>query len=331
MMVGLTTWADLTTIDGSVLLIVNAAAGDEALVEEALRALSAKVAAEALHVIAPPAWQRWLEERGQPAERLLLCVDPDGREVELTHFLHSSAGLGWVVTHGFRAVMGALPHNLYNEEVQGPFEQQVCLFLGDGHLLAHTLPHSYVYVFDTPALVRRFGRAGAVERYTKTARHLVDDLHDLWRTAGKPALDDTDRHDVVMAALGRHLDPRLLAFDEMVPAFPLVTQPADQAVAAQLATLLAALLERDRRLADLEQYLAERIAAVETRDRIIVEMREERNEAVDTRERINQQLMAERNEAVAMRDGIIGDLRAEMDQRLVRVALKIMRRLKPPR
>lgn len=330
-MTAVTTWSELGTIDGPALLIVTAAAGDEVPVDEAFRALSAKVSADALHVIAPLAWQRWFEERGQPADRLLICVDGDGREVELTHFLHSSAALSWIGPRGFQVIMGALPHKRYNEEVQGAFEQRVCLFLGHGQFLAHTLPDPYVYTFDTPALVHRFGRSADVDRYLAVTNGLVAELHGQWLAAGSPGVDDTGNHDGVLAALGRHLGSEMRGFDESRLPVPSVTHRLEPEIASYLTELHATLGERDRRLAGLEAYLEERKAAVDTRDRIIVEMRDERNEAVATRERINQQLAEERNEAVTLRDGIISDLRAEMDQRLVRYALAIMRRLRPPR
>ena len=330
-MTGVTTWSELGTIDGRALLVVTAAAGDEVPVAEAFRALSAKVTADALHVIAPSTWRRWFEERGQPADRLLICDDGDGREVELTHFLHSSAALSWIGPRGFQVVMGTLPHKRHNEEVQELFEQRVCLFLGSGRFLAHTLPDPYIYLLDAPALVHRFGRPADVNRYLAVTHGLVAELHDQWLAAGSPAVNDTGNHDGVLAALGRHLGSDVRGFDESPLPLPGVTHRLEPEVASYLAELHATLCERDRRLAGLQAYLEERKAAVDTRDRIIVEMRDERNDAVATRERINQELVAERNEAVTLRDGIISDLRAEMDQRLVRVALKIMRRLRPPR
>lgn len=330
MTAALKTWSELGTIDGSALLIVNVAPGDELHVDEALRALSALVAADALHVIAPQAWQPWFGERGQPADRLLMCLDADGREVELTHFLHTSIALTWMASRQFQVVMGAQPHKLHNEEVQALFEQRVSLFLGRGRFLAHTLPDPYVYVLDTPALVHRFGRSADVARFQAMTHGLVADLHGQWVAAGEPPVNDTGRHDEVMATLSRHLGTDVRGFDQSPP-LPGITHRAEPEVASYLDELHATLFDRDQGLARLEELLAERIEAVQTRDRIIVEMRDERNEAVETRERINRQLMEERNEAVSLRDGIISDLRAEMDQRLVRLALRIMRRLAPRR
>lgn len=331
MTAALTTWSELGTVDGSALLIVNAAAGDEMRADEAFRTLSAQVAADALHVIAPPAWQRWLDERGQPADRVLICVDADGREVELTHFLHTSIALSWIGAREFQVITGTLPHKRYNDEVQEEFERRVCLFLGGGRFLAHTLPDPHIYVLDAPALVHRFGRSADVDRFLAMTRGLVADLHGQWLAAGEPEVNDTGRHDAVMAVVSRHLGGDVRGFDESPPPLPDATHRAEEEVASYLAELHATLCERDRRLAALEALLAERIEAVETRDRIIVEMRDERNEAVSARERIIQDNMAERNEAVEARDAIIQDLRAEMDRRLVRLALEITHRLAPRR
>lgn len=294
-MTAVTTWSELGTIDGPALLIVTAAAGDEVPVDEAFRALSAKVSADALHVIAPSAWQRWFEERGQPTDRLLICVDGGGREVELMHFLHSSAALSWIGPRGFQVVMGTLPHKRHNEEVQELFEQRVCLFLGHGRFLAHTLPDPYIYTLDAPALVHRFGRSADVARYLAVTHDLVAELHGQWLAAGSPAVNDTGSHDGVLAALDRHLGSDVRGVHGAPLPLPSVTHRSESEVASYLAELHATLCERDRRLAGLEAYLEER------------------------------------NEAVALRDGIISDLRAEMDQRLVRLALGIMRRLRPPR
>lgn len=275
----LTTWSELPPIDGPALLIVNAAAGDETAVGAAFAALAEKAGTGAVHVIAPPAWQQWLRDIGQPDERVLISADEEGRETELMHFLHSSIALPWIASRGFKVVMGALPHNLYNEEVQGPLEQQVCLFLGAGHFFAQTLPNPYIYVFDAAALVHRFGRAAGVERYTAITRQLIDDLHAQWLAAGKPAVDDSERHGDVMAALGRHLDRDVIGFDESRPALPPVSHRGNREVASYLDGLRGELVERDRRLTSLADLVAERNSAVELRDRIIAELRTEAEDA----------------------------------------------------
>lgn len=301
----LATWRELHPLDGPALLIVNAAAGDETAVGAAFAALAEKAVAGGVHVIAPPNWRQWLRDLGQPDERVLISADEEGRETELTHFLHSSIALPWIASRGFKVVMGALPHNLYNEEVQGPLEQQVCLFLEAGQFFAHTLPNPYIYVFDAAALVHRFGRAADVDHYTAVTRQLIDDLHGQWLAAGKPAVDDSGRHDDVMAALGRHLDRHVIGFDESCPVLPRVSHWGVREVASYLQTLRGELVERDRRLTSLTELVAERSAAVMTRDAMLAD------------------LQAERNSAVELRDGIIAELRMEAED-----ARRFGRRLK---
>ena len=273
----LATWTELPLQPGAGLLIVNSADGADDVVDAAWRAASGMPGSPALHVIAAPMWRPWIERTGVPAERVCYSVDDQGRPIELMHFLHTARALEWIVSKNFAFVAGSQPHNLYNEEVQ-LFERRVCLWLGDGHLFAHTLPQPYVYVFDAPALVHRMSRERALTTYRSTATALMDGLFQAWADAGRPAVDDSDPNALWSQVVEPRLPPLVRDFKELdaQPAEP----PRDgEVVAAYLRDLLASLRERDVLVASLKDDVA-------LRDRIIDDLNADARRAAGLKRRL---------------------------------------------
>ena len=265
MTAGITTWGELGRLDGDVLAIVTSPADDRAAVDALFDELDRRVEVPAVHVVAGPAWRAYLSDRGIPVDRMLLTIDDQGREIELNHFLETPAVLRWAATRRFGTILGSAVHGAHNEEVKDILEQRVCLLLGGGCFLAHTLPGPYVFRFDLPALLHRLSRAPKVEAYTAACRALMDDLHGIWRREGAAATSDDPSFDDVVPALVRHLGPALLAFDEASP-IPLPRSDTGDGLVRFVMHLQQLLVERD-------EQLAERVSAVALRDTIIEELR----------------------------------------------------------
>jgi hypothetical protein len=289
MKTGLFTWSELEPIDGNVLLVINSAPDEAEAVEALFATLAGRVSPAVLHVIAPPDWQAWLDRRGFSSGHVLLALDDEGREVELTHFLESPAAVLWIGPKRFRCIVGTEAHSVYNEEVKAIFEQRVLLLMGDGRFLAQTLPNPYVYVLGLAQLVERCGRDIKNQKYERQSRALVDDLHRLWLASGSPAVADGDDYTDVMGVLERHLGPALLAFDEVSP-IPLPHEPITGACAGVVAHVQDVIAEHDRQLQVMTGLHAERSEAVEIRERLLAELSAERVEAVNLRDRIIEDL-----------------------------------------
>jgi hypothetical protein len=255
---GLTTWTALPAFDGPVLLVVNTPAPAAADLQALVSLLAGKT--DGLHLIAGAAHAGMLPEL--PPERVLLAQDASGRDIEINHFLETSIAVRWVVPKAFRAIVGLNPHNLYNEEVQGPFEARAALLLGDGVFLAHCLPTPYLYVLDGQALVHRFSRDAKVAQYRQQATALIDDLHAVWLARGRPVVDDSDDYAACMAVVERHLGRPVIDFDEASPIRVLRGGEPVGGAAAYLTHLRDTLHDRDR-------LLLERSDAVAVRDQIL--------------------------------------------------------------
>ena len=297
MTAGIMTWDELGRLHGNVLAIVTSPDGDRGAVDALFDELARRVDASAIHVIAGPAWRAWLSDRGFPGDRTLFTIDDHSREIELNHFLETAAVVRWAVSRRFGTILGSAAHGLHNEEVKDIFEQRVCLLLGDGGFLAHTLPGPYVFRFDLPGLLHRLSRRPKLEAYTAASRALIDDLYATWRRAGAPgACDDPGFSDVV-PVLTRHLGPAVLAFDEVAP-IPIPQDGTADGLVRFVTHLRQVLCERDERLA-------------------------ERGAAVDVRDAIIEQLRAERGSAVTLRDTIIDRLRSDREGMLPRLWRKL--------
>lgn len=246
----LLTWAELGRVDGDALLIVNSPDDARGEVACALEALSASAVGE-LHVIANPAWREFLSQRGVPSHHVLSTETSSG-VVEINHFLETSNMLGWAHKRPLRLVTGSAPHNPYNMEVKEIFEQRALLLLGDGDFLAHSLPGPYVYLFDAPSLVARFGRARKVLDYLDRQHALLSELEALWVAEGRPAVSDSIDFSSVTDAIARQLGPQILEYDEDRAA-PLdrVGSPGDAAVAEYVQHLRGVLYNRDQLAAAL--------------------------------------------------------------------------------
>lgn len=291
---GVYTWEELRPIAGNILVVVNSDDGAAAAIGALLAALDRHLPDAIPHVIAGRRWQDALAARGLGADRVLLAIDDEGRDVELNHFLESPAAIGWTARLSFGAMVGTDAHNLYNEEIKDIFEQRTLLLLGDGRLLAHSLPNDYVYVFGLPQILERCGRHLKVQRYERDARALVDDLHRVWMAGGRQATADDPDYGDVLGVLGRHMGEPVLAYDEVGP-IPLSHPPIAEALAAVVAHHRAVVSEHDRRL------------------EVMTGLHAERSEAVEIRERLLAELHAERVEAVRLRDAIIDDLRLQLE------------------
>ena len=272
MTAGITTWGELGRLDGDVLAIVNSPADDRAAVDALFDELARRVEEPAVHVVADPAWRAYLSDRGISADRMLLTIDDQGREIELNHFLETPAVLRWAATRQFGTIIGSAIHGAHNEEVKEILEQRVCLLLGGGCFLAHTLPGPWVFRFDLPALLHRLNRAAKVGAYTAACRALVDDLHRIWRRDGAPSRCDDPGFSDVVPALTRHLGPAVLAFDEVAP-IPIPQAGSADGLVRFVTHLRQVLVERDDHFARMAELHAERVSAVILRDTIIEELR----------------------------------------------------------
>ncbi|HEX9366912.1 MAG TPA: hypothetical protein VF921_09800 [Vicinamibacterales bacterium] len=268
MTTGITTWDELGRLDGGVLAIVTSPDGDRGAVDALLDELARHVDAPAIHVIAGPAWRACLSDRGLSGDRALFTMDDHGRAIELNHFLETPAVVRWAVSRRFGTIVGSAAHGLHNEEVKDIFEQRVCLLLGDGGFLAHTLPGPYVFRFDLPGLLHRLNRGPKLEAYTAASRALMDDLYRIWQRAGAPATCDDPGFSDVVPALARHLGPAVLAFDEAAP-IPIPQDGAADGLVRFVTHLRQVLFERDEHLAVLQE-------AVALRDTILDELRRDR-------------------------------------------------------
>jgi hypothetical protein len=219
-----------------------------------------------------------------------LGVDEDGKALELNHFLESPAFIAWAVPRQFRVIAGSAAHSLHNEEVKEILEQRVCLFVGDGRFLAHTLPGDYLFIFDLACLVERIGRDRKCEDYAKTCRVLVDDLYLGWTEQGKPLRRDGRQVENTAKMLWNHIGRDISALDEGFPAqigdryfresmtdlglyFRTVLHEHDEQLvdlAAAFRQMNADHLERVRQMTDT---IDERVQAVLERDRIIEGLR----------------------------------------------------------
>jgi hypothetical protein len=289
---GITTWDDLGQLDGNVLAILNSPVDDGCAVDALFEQLGRCVPLSAIHVIAEPAWRASLSARGFGDDRTLLTIDDQGREIELNHFLETPAVVKWAVSRSFRTIVGSSVHGLYNEEVKEVFEQRVCVLLGDGRFLAHTLPGPYVFIFDLAGMLQRAARKPKAEAYSATCRALLDDLFCIWRQDGASTSSDDAGFDDVIGAMARHLGAAVLAFDE-ASAIPLPHGDAAAGMVALVRHFQQVLFERDAHLAALSDLCAERTAAVDTRDEIIAELHAERVSAVNLRDTIIDSLRRE--------------------------------------
>lgn len=286
---GFTTWEAVGSIEDNVLLVVNSRSDDEAAVAAVVDELVRR-APRTLHVIAAASWREWMIEHGIDGERALYASDADGHDIELNHFLESSVAIRWMLPKAFQIVVGSAAHSVFNDEVKEIFEQRVALFLGDGHLLAHALPETGLYVFDLASVLHRLGRVPKRERYQARCRDLIDDFHRMWRDQGCPQVaDDVDSREVV-GVLGAHLGAAVMAFDERNET-PLTSGDDTAGGAAHLMRHVEDVLHLHSLHAS---HLQDVIHA--------------RDEA-----------LAERNEAVNIRDAIIEQLRAELNTPLNRL------------
>lgn len=281
----ITTWDDLGQLDGNVLAILNSPADDCCAVDALFDELGRRVPPSGIYVIAETAWQSRLSAQGLGDDRTLLTIDDQGREIELNHFLESQAVVKWAVSRAFRTIVGSSAHGLYNDEVKEVFEQRVCVLLGDGRFLAHTLPGPYVFLFDLAGMLQRAARKPKAEAYSATCRALLGDLFCLWRQDGASTVSDDSCFDDVIDALTRHLGAAVLAFDE-ASAIPLPHGDTAAGMVALVKHFQQVLFERDTHLAALSDLCAERTAAVDTRDALIAELHAERVSAVNLRDRI---------------------------------------------
>jgi hypothetical protein len=299
---GFTTWAEIGTIQGNLLVVINSADGALDTVGRLFEAVEAHLAGT-MYVVAPLGWGEWLSTKGL-THRTLFSADNQGRALEINHFLESPEALMWQSSTGFQTIVGTDPHSMYNEEVKQPFEQRACLLIGAGCFLAHSLPSPYVFIFDMAWLLERCGRAQKVSRYQRVSRAMINDLHNLWIERGRPSGEDDSDVGGVADVMSRAMTPAVLAFDEDA-----ADRSGDEdlrnavvGVVSHWVTLMVALTHR----------YAERLQAVSAeREALLREWEATQQHATE--------LHRERVEAVNLRDQIIEDLRHRpLYRRLIR-------------
>lgn len=242
-------WRQLDAADGNVLLVVNSADDRQSEIATAIDALLGVASRNAIQVIASRQHAAMLTSAGISDQQILFAESASGA-IEINHFLESADALAWVETRKCHVIAGSAPHNLHNEEIKSIFEERVALLIGDGVFVAHALPEPYLYVFDGPGLVNRFGRARKVNAYRERVRALLADLQQHWEREGRPTGSDSQTFTSEMQILERHLGRDLLQFDESSDV-PLVNDGGHGGVPEQVSTYLTHLLEsireRDRR------------------------------------------------------------------------------------
>jgi hypothetical protein len=285
---GVDTWNALAPADGNVLLIVNSSDGDTAPVEAAVDRVLALVPVERVYAISSVSWRSWLAERGIDGNRLLVALDSEGKPYDISFFLNLPVTLRWVHSRAHALVLGTVPHNLYNEEIQDVFERRVALLLGGGAFIAHTLPNEFVYVLRLADLLRRFGRESARRRYVSVAQAMVDELAQKWIEQGRPPVADTPNTEA-MAIMRRHLPEGVKNFDENHP----VAMESDNvdSIAEYVRELQATLVDASRSVIDAGRSVIQSTEAANHMTGIVKELQV----AVDTRDRIIEQLRAEQD------------------------------------
>ncbi|MCU1385423.1 MAG: hypothetical protein JWL71_4120 [Acidobacteria bacterium] len=287
--VGVTTWPELRLPPGNVLLIVNSGVEDRTPLAALCDRLEHVVTRDRLHAIASRSTCEWLSTRGWLRERVLHAHGDSG-PLEMNYFLESPPALQWILARKFASAIGSEAHSLYNEQVQSLFEQRVALFLGVGLLLAHTLPHPYVYRFDLDHLLARMDRPRKVAEYISACRRLIDEFYDRWQQSGTRHVDDHQPAAADLAILEHHLGSKLTAYDDASP-IPMLPSAAGLRVAASEFVSYAesvfhpALGHRDHAFAALEQRVTELIEAVGLRDRMLASQQAEHAETVAIRDR----------------------------------------------
>jgi len=242
-MAQITTWDDLESIDGVVLFILNGQNVSDPGAAAAWDEITRRTAVDSVRIVADRAWSDWINERQIPPELVRFCADRGGSPLEINYFLEQGDTLRWVEQSGIRMIVGSLPHNLYNEEVQHVFERRAALLVGGhGRLLAHTLPHRYVYLFDLTDLLERMGRDTKVAAYDISVRTLVDNLHDFWLKHNRPhTADGSGAHSDVLRIVSSHLGDPILDYNEESQ-IPLVSPSPTFAIGECLVELRAAYL-----------------------------------------------------------------------------------------
>ncbi len=243
MKVGVATWPDLGSIDEPVLMIVNARETDRAGADTLFEELGRHVPASAIHLIAQETWRDWAGARGIAGARALFHE----RALEVNYFLTKPHVARWIASRPCRVIVGSLPHNLYNEEVQDVFERRVTLLLGDGRFLAHALPRPYLYVLDAPALVRRVSRSAEAAAYIAATNGIVAELHSRWLAQGSPAIDDDPDFADARAVLARHLGGAVLSYDE-ASRIPIRRADISAPVAAMVSEVRESLIDAATRI-----------------------------------------------------------------------------------
>ena len=177
--IGVGGWDD---VSGRVLLVVNSPIDRVNDVAAVLDRLSHAD----MCVIAPHEWRPTLEARALEPGRIRYAQNSVGDPTELNYFLEQVETIDWILQQRFDFVAGSVPHSLYNEEIKGPLEIRVGVFLGDGRFIAHALPGPFLYLFTRADLIGRLGRGRQVAAYSAMTHELVAGLHERWLASGRP-------------------------------------------------------------------------------------------------------------------------------------------------
>jgi hypothetical protein len=275
---GITTWEEMGHLQRPVLFIMNSREPDNCAAAAVAEVLE-RTATDALHVIAEVSWREWLVGHGVPGLSIREARDHAGSPLELNYFLEIPATVRWVASKRFKVLIGSSRHSLYNEEVKTIFERRVALLVGaEAHLLAHALPHRYLYVFDLAMLLERIGREEKMAHYETATRKLVADLFAMWKSKGSPTRTDCDRFDDVLPVLEAHLGGGLLGYDEQSP-IP-IRMPAGMNPLAEMVS------ECRDQLVDLAGRYAGRTSLVALQDEAMTFMREARRRLKRQRRRL---------------------------------------------
>lgn len=275
---GVSTWEQLGSATGNLLLIVNSADGNPGAARDVVSRVRQLAPDAAIYAIATPQWRTSLVEHGIEPDRILDSADAAGVELELNHFLQSPAAVSWALAREFRAIVGTAAHSLYNEEIKHEFERNICLLSRDAVFITHALPAPFVFVLDSAELAERFNRDAKRIRYEADVRAMVAGLHRIWVKQGRPSANDNAVSTGAFETITTPLDPRLRHYDEDAPPsmFRESAGMRDQMQHLESVIHEHARLwdEQAREIRRLNGVVDERNAAVTLRDEIIDKLKE---------------------------------------------------------
>ena len=169
----MTSAASALTSARRILLIVNSR-GADGEIDRVLEAIGRYADYSRLSAIVPAALMGAMAGRGVSAGALMPY------ELEIGFVLQSARVVQWAIRQDADVIIGSEPYAPGNEEVKTPFELRVAAMLGQGTLLAHSLPDDQAVLLAAEDLWRRAARADDVGEHRARIGHTLARLHAAW-------------------------------------------------------------------------------------------------------------------------------------------------------